>query len=113
MSRPIGAACAALALAVLLSGCGPGPEDQLVKEQIALFEQTAAAFEKVTDQKSYAAADAEYRSLSAKLAELDGKLKAAGAERKEAALKANADQYEQALARLKAAKEKAHRFAPP
>jgi hypothetical protein len=98
---------AAVLLAAFAAGCGSAPGDGIVKEQLAVIDQLASAYEKVLDRKSLKEAQPQIQSLTTKIGELDKRLAALGAERKDAALKSNAAELEQAWGRMKAAKEKA------
>jgi hypothetical protein len=110
MLRSIRNSCAILTLTAILSGCGASA-DQLLREQIALTDRIAEAYEKVTDKKSYDEAEPKIKLLSDQLVELDEKFNAVSPQRKEVALASCAAEMDQAMTRLKTAKTQAARLA--
>ena len=113
MSRSMVVGCLILVLAGFVAGCG-GKEaeaNKIIKDQIALLDQTTAAFEKVTDKKSMLEADAEAKANGEKITKLSAQLDALPKEVKEKALATNKYENEQALERLMKAKEKARKAA--
>jgi len=91
-------------------GCGSaGAADKLVKDQLAIIEQMASVFEEVKDKQSFTDAMTRVSKLMEQNAKLEEELKALGQERKDAAIQANAVQYDQAWARFTKAKEKANK----
>ncbi|HYT93612.1 MAG TPA: hypothetical protein VEL76_33140 [Gemmataceae bacterium] len=95
----------------VMVGCGGGNDDKLMKDQIAVLEQIAATWDKVTDKASFAAADAEVRILNEKAGKLAKELNDLGKERADAAMATNKTEFDLAMTRLSAAKEKARKKA--
>ncbi len=94
-----------LLLAALVAGCA-SQEDKLVKEQIATLNKLSAAYESVVDNQSYEAAKPNIASLRKQLGEADKKLTELGPQRKEAALKKHAAEFEQATKHLARVRKK-------
>jgi hypothetical protein len=101
-------------LCLVLAGCGSrggaSSEEKLAKDFVANLDQVAAAYEKITDPKSFREVDPEIQSLMAQGAELDKQLSALGTDRRQELMKIHAREFDQAMARLKRAKEKAAKF---
>jgi hypothetical protein len=109
MSRSSLLGIAILLLAAVLVGCSgqASQADKLMKDRIAIVNDTAAAYEKVTDKKSLTQADAEIKGLKSRVEELDKAWTALPKEVKETAEKNNQAAMDQAQERMKKAKEKA------
>ena|ERR1051325_9692611 len=101
------------AIALLLTGCGPSPEEELVKEQVALVEKMASLYEKVTDKDSLKAADKESTALGKRVTQINAELEVLPAEKKDAARAAQKTNLEAAYNKLGIARDSAKRIAHP
>jgi hypothetical protein len=108
MARSVWGGCAILLLAVLVVGCGGKPEYKLVKDEIEVYNQMSAAYEKVKDRATFDTVQRdEIEPLQKKLGALEKELEALGPERKAAAMKENEAQFKEAFDRFVAVKKKA------
>jgi hypothetical protein len=113
----------AFAFVLLLGGCGrkhsaaeERVEDKLTKEQITILKNMAARYQNVTDKKSLTLIQPAIKELWDRYTDISQEFQTLPAENKVAAINAHGSHLEQALAEMRAAKEKAVQVssnAPP
>jgi hypothetical protein len=99
-----------LALLGLAAGCGGG-DDAVIQDQIALMNEAAAAYEKVTDAASWKRAQAEVEGLLPRAAELRKKESAWPEAKKKQLGEQHAGALNAATGRLEAARQAARKKA--
>jgi hypothetical protein len=109
MNRALFVGCGLLlGLAV---GCGGGGDDAVVKDQITLMNEIAAAYEKVTDADSWKKAQAEVERLRPRAEELRKKESSWPEEKKKQFDEKYASELKAATDRLDAARKAARKKA--
>ena len=98
-----------LLLVGLAVGCGVGGDDAAVKDQIALMNEAAAAYEKVTDADSWEKAQAEVEKQRPRAEELRKKASSWSQEKKKHLGEKYASELKAATDRLDAARKAARK----
>jgi hypothetical protein len=94
----------------LAAGCGGG-DDAVLKDQIRLMNEIAAAYDKVTDADSWEKAQAEAEKLLPRVEELKKKENSWSEEKKKQLSEKHASELQAATDRLKAARQAARKKA--
>jgi hypothetical protein len=107
MSRCFGGACTVLLLLAASCNSGSAPQDEFAREYVAVLDQLADAYEKVTDKASYDAQAPAIQSLTARFAEVNRRFEALGPEARDAALQAQHGALDAVKEQLQKAKTRA------
>jgi hypothetical protein len=97
-----------LLLLGLAAGCGGG-DDAVIKDQISLMNEVAAAYDKVTDTASWKKAEAEVEKLLPRAEELKKKENSWSEEKKKQLSEKYAGELQAATDRLEAARQAARK----